>query len=468
MDTSTKTLDKAYLIKWLCCLLAPALIWLTPVNPDIHYTPELRLFLVITAFGILLLAFDFFDALIPAIFLPTAYYLSGIAPMQTAFGAWTNTMVWMIIGALLLATILEECGLLRRIALWCVGKCGGTYNGALYGLFFAGLIVNFVTFGNGFIIMLTLGYGICKAMKLEVSRESALVCVVTILGALTPLSFIYNPLYCSIALSTIEKVDPTFSIQWYDVILYLGIIMGPACVFIIWVFTRLFKTERIRFEGGKDFFANEYRKLGPLTLREKKAYAGIFLLIVYLLSGPLTKLPAAWGFMIIPYLYFLPGINVATRQSCKNMNWSALFFMASCLCIGFVSSHLGAPQFISKTVTPLLHGHGPLFALCCLLFFGALANMFMTPYAMMAALTLPFATVGLDLGIAPVASLMTLQIATDVIFFPYEAAAPLIMYGFGYMPMKDFIQLSSIKVGITLLVFVAIVYPYWKILGLFG
>ncbi len=460
--------DKTYMMKWFVCLLMPTLILLTPVNESINYTANLRLFFGITAFGILLLAFSFFDALIPAIFLPTAYYLSGIAPINIAFGSWTSAMVWMIIGALLLATILEECGLLVRIALWCVRKCGGTYNGALYGVFLAGLVVNIFTFGNAFIIMITLGYGVCRAMKLKVSRESALLCVVTLLGGLSPVSFVYNPLYNAIAISAIRTVAPSFTIEWYDVPRYLGLIMVPACLFTIWLFTRIFRTDKFKFEGGRAFFDEEYNKLGSMTAKEKKALIGVLILVVYLFTEPLTHLPAAWGFMTIPYILYLPGINVATAKSCKNMNWSALFFMASCLCISFVSTHLGGEKFISHAVTPLLKGHGALFAACALLFFGTIANLFMTPYAMMAALTMPFAAVGLGLGIAPIASLMALQLTTDMIFFPYEAAAPLIMYGFGYMPMKEYIVLSTIKVALTVVIFLLVIYPYWNWLGFLG
>lgn len=460
--------NKKQIIQWLICLLIPLLIWLTPTNESIYYTENLRMFFVITSFGILLLAFDFFDALIPAIFLSTAYFLSGIAPFNIAFGSWTTSMVWMILGALLFATILDDCGLLNRIALWCVKKCGGTYNGALYGIFLSGLIVNFLTFGNAFIIMLTLGYGICKAMQLEVSRESAIICVVTILGALTPCCFIYNPVYIAITSPAILSVDPNFTVNWYDVPMYLGIIMIPACLLIIWVITKIFHTSTISFEGGTRFFEDEYKKLGPLSGREKKAIAGVVLLVAYLFSAPITNLQPAYGFMVIPYLYFLPGIKVADNSCCKKINWSAIFFMASCLCIGMVSGHLDAPKFISSTITPLLEGQSIFFAVCCMLLFGTIANLFMTPYAMMAALILPFVSLGAELGIAPIASLMILQLTTDMIFLPYEAAAPLVMYGFGYMPMKHFIILSLLKCAIITIVFIGIIYPFWMQLGFFS
>lgn len=460
--------NKKQIIQWLICLLIPLLIWLTPTNESIYYTENLRMFFVITSFGILLLAFDFFDALIPAIFLSTAYFLSGIAPFNIAFGSWTTSMVWMILGALLFATILDDCGLLNRIALWCVKKCGGTYNGALYGIFLSGLIVNFLTFGNAFIIMLTLGYGICKAMQLEVSRESAIICVVTILGALTPCCFIYNPVYIAITSTAILSVDPNFTVNWYDVPMYLGIIMIPACLLIIWVITKIFHTSTISFEGGTRFFEDEYKKLGPLSGREKKAIAGVVLLVAYLFSAPITNLQPAYGFMVIPYLYFLPGIKVADNSCCKKINWSAIFFMASCLCIGMVSGHLDAPKFISSTITPLLEGQSIFFAVCCMLLFGTIANLFMTPYAMMAALILPFVSLGAELGIAPIASLMILQLTTDMIFLPYEAAAPLVMYGFGYMPMKHFIILSLLKCAIITIVFIGIIYPFWMQLGFFS
>ena len=95
----------------------------------------------ITAFIIFVVAFDFFNTAWPAILLPTLYCVLNIAPANIAFGPWTGTTVWMILGAFVLTTALEECGLLRRIALACVRVCGGSFTGTMFGLILAGYVL---------------------------------------------------------------------------------------------------------------------------------------------------------------------------------------------------------------------------------------------------------------------------------------------------------------------------------------
>lgn len=77
---------------------------------------------------------------------------------------------------LVLSAVLEECGLLKRIAYYVILKCGGTYKGTVFGCFIIGIILNLITFCNGWLVASVLVYGVCKAMGLKTSNESALIC----------------------------------------------------------------------------------------------------------------------------------------------------------------------------------------------------------------------------------------------------------------------------------------------------
>ncbi len=448
--------------KWLISICIPALIWLIPLSEA--YTQELRIFFMITSFVIALVAFDLFELLIPSLLLPTLYFLSGIVPVDVAFGSWTNTTVWMILGALIFANVLEECGLLHRIAIWCIKKCGGTFTGTLYGVFIAGMVISFVTFSQAFIIMMTLTYGVCRAMKLERSNYFALMCFVGMLGGITTCTFMYNPGYLALGEIGIRTVEPGFAVQWYDGFLYNGLF---AFLFLglIFLLTKIYKTQNVTFEGGAAYFQKEYEKMGPMSVKEKKALLVVFVLMAYLFTGPIHGLPAAYGFMIIPFLMFVPGINVASFECTKKTNFSIIFFISSCLGIGTVSSALNAEGLISSLFAPLLASQGALGALLLLLTVGAVCNLFMTPYAMMAALSMPFAVLAMDIGISPLTSIMTLMVSTDMIFLPHEVAGCLLMYSFGLISMANFVKLYTIKTVLTYLFFIAIIYPLWCFLG---
>ena len=122
--------NKKLVIQWAVTLLAALLVYCIPCGEVFTFT--LKKFMCITVFIILVVAFDFFNTAWPAILLPTMYLLFGVAPANVAFGAWSNVTVWMIVGAYVMTAALEECGLLKRIALACIRLCGGSFTGTLW------------------------------------------------------------------------------------------------------------------------------------------------------------------------------------------------------------------------------------------------------------------------------------------------------------------------------------------------
>lgn len=89
----------------------------------------------------------------------------------------------------------------------------------------------------------------------------------------------------------------------------------------------------------------------------------------------------------------------------------------------------------------------------------------MTPYAMLGGLALPFVQIAETLGINPVAACMCLLYSCELLFMPYESAGNLIMYGYGMMPMKEFIKQMTLKAVIMFAGFILIMYPLWNLFG---
>lgn len=93
MSTSA---DKKKRIGWAVSILIPVIIAFIPVSGD--FTESLKRFFMITLFMIMIIAFELFPLLVSAILLPSLYIVSGIVPAATAFGSWSNTTVWMVLG----------------------------------------------------------------------------------------------------------------------------------------------------------------------------------------------------------------------------------------------------------------------------------------------------------------------------------------------------------------------------------
>lgn len=112
---STAKLDRATKIKWIITVLATVAVYFIPTN-DV-YTKQISLFLTVTVFGLLLMAFEFFQPLVVSIVMPMAWVAVGVTDVAGAMSGWTSSIIGMCVGAYFMANALEEAGVLRRIAI---------------------------------------------------------------------------------------------------------------------------------------------------------------------------------------------------------------------------------------------------------------------------------------------------------------------------------------------------------------
>lgn len=427
----------------------------------------MRAFLVATVFSLSLAAFELVPNMLVGLLLPVLYVILGAAPVNTALGIWSGSfMIFMVIGGMIFANILDESGLLQRIVLWAGTKCKGSFAKILYALLIAGLCVMLMTFTNGWMVTLVLCYGVVKALHLENTKEGILIMIVGQIVSTAALNFVYNPIVPALWGNGVKMAVPDFEMAGWATMVY-NLPLTIIQFIIVFIFIKLYKPAKT-INGGQEYFETEYGKLGKLTVKEKKTVVLVVLLFAYILLQPIHKLDANYGFILIPMLAFLPGMDIATRKkSLDNVNLGFIVFIASCMGIGTVGGAVGIGPAISTYVTPLLAGcPKPVFLFLCIIF-GIVMNVLMTPSAMQGMFPGPLAALGTGLGIAyPALPFMAMFFANDMVFFPYENAYLLVMFGFGVMSMKEFMKYNIIKMGITLVLFWVLVLPWWYLLGL--
>lgn len=452
--------NKKQLLMWFIVIAVPALICLIPVTAV--YTPSIKLFLCITLCAIFILAFELMDNIIIAIFLPMLYVLTGIAPAQVAYGGWLSFIPWMLVGAFLLSNVLNSSGLLERIAYWCILKTGGSYNGILYGTMLGGIIISLLTGVNGTLVVATICFGICNAFKLGKSKESAVIMMVAGVGTVLPQVFIYNPLYMGLMLTGANNVVP-LDIGWIELFLQ-NIPNLFFCFLFVFVVTKVFKPD-IKIEGAS-FFQEKYDALGKFNVTETKVglIAGAFM--IFLFTGGIHHVPLMIGFAIIPWAFYLPGINAAGENDIAKINFPIILFAVACLAIGNVSGYLQLGTVVSKLVLPYLSEAGTVGTLFLVWVIGIVLNFLLTPMAIMSAFPETFTQIALDLNINPLAILYTLYGSMDQIILPYEFIQYLIIFSFGVVPIKYFIKIMGLKMILATVFLLVVIIPYWYLIGL--
>lgn len=447
------------MLQWLISIALPLGLMLIPTTEV--FTHQVRLFLAGTLFAILLFAFELLPQLIPALFLPIFYVISNVAPSTAVFSPWSTNIPWMFLGGILLANCLESVGLLRRIAYWCIIKTGGTYKGILYGVMFAGIILNILIPAQAVIPMAAFTYGICKALNLGKSKESAGIMLTGAFAALLPLFFFFNPNFAIIT-GVASSVHP-MKVTWAQYFIQ-NIPNILWCFLMVFIVSKVFKPSQPI--DCKDYFAEEFSKLGRLTTNEKKALFVTALLVIFLVTGGIHGIEIGWGFALAAMLLFVPGINIGTESDIKRVNYSLLFFVTACMSIGAVANVLGLGKIIAQTLLPLMSSNGIFVTLSLVWLLCVVSNFLLTPLAIMAAFTVPLTEIALKLGIDPMAFHYTIFQGCDQIIMPYEYALVLIFFSFGLIHLKDFIKIFSIKMALNLVFLLLVLVPYWKLIGL--
>ena len=158
---SKADVDKKILLMWLGILGVPLLIALIPTGET--FTLEVKMFFVVTLFGIMCMVTGPFDSAIGCLFMMAGYCLLDIAPFATVFSSFANTVPWTVYGCLLLLNIVQnKTKLIERIACKCMIITGGTYKGIIFGMIILGIIINLFIPGvfTGLAIA-AIAYGIC-------------------------------------------------------------------------------------------------------------------------------------------------------------------------------------------------------------------------------------------------------------------------------------------------------------------
>lgn len=460
MSTDIKN-SKSQRIKWIITILCTIIVYFIPTN-DV-YTKQISLFFTITLFGLFLMAFEFFEPMVISILMPMAWVAVGVTDAAGAMSGFTSTIVPMLAGAYFLANALSESGLLKRVALIVIKKCGGSWTGLLFGVFLAGVVISILTFSMGYIILATLCVGIIKSLDIKMaSKESAMIGFACLLGVCSSRTFIYAPASYAIVIAQGRLIEPTFDVTPIHAFTHNIPMFIISCV-MLWLINKIWRTNLSL--QSKEYFQNELDKLGKMAAKEKKSVIFMIFFFALLISSTFIGMDANLLFALAPWILLLPGINVASSKSIQEMNWQNLFFIAACMSIGTVAASLGIGNLIANLSAPLLGRFGTVGFFVVLFAIVFVLNLFMTPSAIWGVITAPMCEIAVSLGIGIRPVCYALVMCSEAVVFPYEYVPYLIVFSFGMMSMTDFIKLNALKCVFSLIGFVCLILPYWTFIG---
>jgi anion transporter len=447
-------------IKWICSFIVVLLPFFCSISNIFQK------YLAVTLWAIMMWMFELLPEEIVAIMLPGLYILFDITNYATAFSAWTTSTPWITLGGLMIGGMIVKSGLVLRIAYKSLLLTKGSLKGIVWGIvltctIFTPLIPSIMA---KVALLVPVVIGICKVLKVEAKSATASALMLVVFFAL------WSPKMAFMTASTDSILTAGILEQYLGVkITWLAWAKDMFIPGVLWMLVSIPLIYILRPQHlnlNKEYLEIEYRKLGKITIDEKKTVTLITALLILLIFSSWHKLPEGVLMLGIGCLGFFPGIGLLKSDDFSKIQFKVVFFLAGAVTIEAVASSIGITESVINFVQPYFEQMNSYELVMSIYIFSILANFLLNPLALIATLMIPIANLCSNLGYSATIGGYSMIMGFNQALFPYEIAPLMLVYGFGYLKLTYLIKVMVFRIVAGIIFMTVVTYPYWLYIGL--
>lgn len=413
------------------------------------------------------------------LFSPQQLAEPGFRPASTAL-AWalsgySNSTVWLIFGAFILAFAYEKTGLGHRLALLIIKRMGKSTLLLGYGIVLADTILApFIpspAARSGGIIYpiandLALDYGSKPNDPSSRRVGSYLMWVAIMTACVTSSLFLTAASYNLLAAGFVEKLAHV-ELRWTDWFITAAPAILPLLVLVPVLTYWLYPPEVKKNPQVPKWAAAQLEKIGPLSRREL-ILAGIVVLSLVLWVAGGAYVSAATVAGIAVSLLLITGVLSWTDVAQHKRAWTTFAWLGALIALCDGLNRVGFVKWFADGIAAHMRGFSPHLAMLILvtLFFVA-HYLFASVDAYTTALLPVILLTGAVIPGIPVkefALLLCMELGIMGVITPFADAASPIYANSGYLPPKDYWRLGTIFGALFLLLFLGIGVPWATLL----
>jgi DASS family divalent anion:Na+ symporter len=396
-------------------------------------------------------------------------------PIREVLGGFAAPSVWLVLVAMLIAKMMLDCGLARRIALIFVRAVGKTSLGVAYAL-----QMTDVTLASGVPsitarsagMVLPVGRGIAELFESrpDASRRrlgafliaamyqgSVVACAMFLTGQAS------NLLGASLALK-LANVEVTWA-SWFAAAIVPGLV---SCAVVPWIAYRVLRPEITRTPEAPIFASSELQKMGPLDRDQAVTllvFAGVGTMwITSAWHGTDVTLVAMIGLAVL----LVTGTMTWQAATSERPAWDVFVWYGGMLQMGELLNATGSTRVLAENVAGLFVGIPWQMVLVGMLIIFFYAHYFFASItAHMLAMFPPFVAVLIGIGVPPqlaVYSLLCLANLTAGLTHYGTTTGP-ILFGVGYVTRAEWWRVGFIVSVANMVIWLTIGFAWWKWLG---
>lgn len=397
------------------------------------------------------------------------------AALTWALSGYSNSTVWLIFGAFILALAYSSTGLGHRIALVIIKRMGKSTLLLGYGIALADTILApFIpspTARSGGIIYpiandLALDYGSKPNDPSSRRVGSYLMWVAIMTTCVTSSLFLTAASFNLLAAGFVEKLAHV-ELHWTDWFITAAPVFIPLLLLVPLLTYWLYPPEVKRNSEVSKWATAQLKKIGPLS-RNEMILAGVVVLSLVLWVAGGAYVGAATVAGIAVSLMLLTGVLTWNDIASHKRAWTTFAWLGALIALCDGLNRVGFVKWFADGIAAHMHGFSPHLAMLILLALFFVAHyVFASVDAYTTALLPVILLTGAAIPGIPVkefALLLCMELGIMGVITPFADAASPIYANSGYLPAKDYWRLGTIFGAIFLILFLIIGVPWATLL----
>ena len=401
---------------------------------------------------------------------------TGTMTLETALSGFATPSVWLVVGALLIAHVLIETGLAKRVALLFVRFFGANSSGVAYALILSDLSLATMIPSNtsraGGVIM-----PITRSMaELYGSRPGS--------TAKLPGTFLMVAVYQGEIVATatfltgqagnfiaVELADSRAGYEltwarWAAAGIVPGLVSIPG---LVWIVGKLLPPEIHHTPHAKEFASEELRKLGGMGARGWTTICIVGIVCGLWITSSMHSIPVALASVSGTCVLLLTGILKWRDAVRQHVVWDIMIWYGGVITLGRALSDAGVPSALTATIGAALGDMPwlPMLAIALPIYFFAhygLASITMHFLTLFPVFLLLLLDQGAPLGLTVYLLICLANLSAGLTH--YGTVPSPIFYSQGYASFKQW-WTAGIAVAVwNVLVWCSVGSLWWKLIGI--
>ncbi|WP_192867811.1 anion permease [Thaumasiovibrio subtropicus] len=406
----------------------------------------------------------------------TATTLTGLLPIKTALSGFSHPTIWMIAAAFFISRGFIQTGFGRRVGYLFISKLGHSSLGLAYGLVLTDLLFAPATPSTtarcgGIISPLFRSVAEAYDSSPEKGTENKI-------GAfLVQCIFQCNAITCAMFLTSMAgnplaanfAAEQGVEITWGSWAL-AAIVPGLLCLALIpLVMYKVFPPELKRTPEMRQLAQDELKKMGKMTQSEWMIAATFIGMVTLWVLGPTLSLHATVT-ALAGLVFLLVTRTIQWDDVLKEKEaWHTIVWFAVLVMMAGQLNKLGFISWFGDAVGASMAGYGWVTTLAILLLVYFYSHYLMaSAMAHISAMYSAFLAIAIGAGAPPLLAAVVLGMFSNLYMSTthYSSGPAPILFGAGYMSLKQWWKIGFIFTLIVIPVFMIVGGAWWKLIGL--